>query len=190
MAKFANECLVKMNETTRNLVDVLGEDTAELTLRVGIHSGPITGGILRGAKVSCCHVSTLFATFRNCRRGLFSLTAALNSRTSQSRFQVFGDTVNTGSRMESTGESNRVQVSPTTAELLREKHGKGHWLQPRADKVEAKGKGMMQTFWLVPESTMSKAGSSFTTFSTFSSSPSSRAYPAELYKEENDEEQP
>lgn len=51
MAKFANECLVSMNETMRALSDTLGEDTIELTLRVGLHSGPVTAGVLKGAKV-------------------------------------------------------------------------------------------------------------------------------------------
>lgn len=143
MAKFANECLVKMNETTCHLVDELGEDTADLVLRIGLNSGPITAGVLRGTK---------------------------------SRFQVFGDTVNVGSRMESTGEGNRVQVSATTAKLLQHKHGKGHWLQPREDLVHAKGKGAMETYWLVPERSASNASTAATTFS----SSASRAYPAEL----------
>lgn len=41
----------------------LGPDTADLALRIGLHSGPVTAGVLRGQK---------------------------------SRFQLFGDTVNTG----------------------------------------------------------------------------------------------
>lgn len=51
MAKFANDCLVSMNETTRALSDTLGEDTAELVLRIGLHSGPVTAGVLKGEKV-------------------------------------------------------------------------------------------------------------------------------------------
>ena len=118
MAKFAGDCLLKMDGATRDLAETLGEDTRDLQLRVGLHSGPITAGILRGEK---------------------------------SRFQVFGDTVNTGSRMESTGERNRIQISSTTADLLRNKHGKESWLQQREDLVEAKGKGKMQTYWCLPD---------------------------------------
>jgi hypothetical protein len=49
--------------------------------------------------------------------------------------------------MEHTGAKNRIQVSQATADLLL-KAGKGQWVRPRTDKVDAKGKGLMQTHWL------------------------------------------
>jgi class 3 adenylate cyclase len=125
MARFATECLVQMKNTVERLKDTLGDDTAELTLRIGLHSGPVTAGILRGEK---------------------------------SRFQLFGDTVNTASRMESTGEKSRIQVSSKTADILSEA-GKGHWLRAREDLVEAKGKGKLQTYWLFSDSSQSTAKS-------------------------------
>lgn len=51
--------------------------------------------------------------------------------------------------MESTGSRNRIQVSHTTAAEI-EKLGKGHWLTKREDVVIAKGKGVMETYWLTP----------------------------------------
>lgn len=114
MAKFANDCLNKIVEITSGLVDELGEGTDDLTLRIGMHSGEVTGGVLRGEK---------------------------------SRFQLFGDTVNTASRMESTGIPRMIQVSQATADSLI-LHGKSGWLSPRQDKVVAKGKGEMQTYFL------------------------------------------
>eukprot|EP00934_Nitzschia_sp_Nitz4_P003177 Nitzschia sp. Nitz4//scaffold52_size167869//51633//56242//NITZ4_002269-RA/size167869-snap-gene-0.210-mRNA-1//1//CDS//3329554014//3167//frame0 len=69
-------------------------------------------------------------------------------RGEKSRFQLFGDTVNTASRMESTGQRNRIQVSQSTAQLLIES-GKGNWIQPREDVVHAKGKGAVQTYWVL-----------------------------------------
>ncbi|GKY96337.1 hypothetical protein MPSEU_000593400 [Mayamaea pseudoterrestris] len=50
MARFASECLAKMNDVTRKLETILGPDTRELALRIGLHSGPVTAGVLRGDK--------------------------------------------------------------------------------------------------------------------------------------------
>jgi class 3 adenylate cyclase len=64
----------------------------------------------------------------------------------RSRFMIFGDTVNTAKRMESTGSRNLVQVSEATAALI-EAAGKGRWIQPY-NTVKIEGKGEMRTFWL------------------------------------------
>ena len=55
--------------------------------------------------------------------------------------------MNTASRMESTGEPGRIQVSAATMQLLRA--GGRHELQYRG-KVAAKGKGELDTYWLQP----------------------------------------
>ena len=68
-------------------------------------------------------------------------------RGDKSRFQLFGDTVNTAARIESTGAKNRVHLSKETADLLKEA-GLGSWVTPRNDVVVAKGKGEIQTYWL------------------------------------------
>ena len=73
----------------------------------------------------------------------------------RARFQLFGDTVNTAARMESTGMKGRIQVSSATAEALKSDN-KGTWLTPRSDNVVAKGKGVLSTYWLV----LKKAGQS------------------------------
>ena len=101
------------------MVDLDGSlNTRELALRLGIHSGPCTAGVLRGDRA---------------------------------RFQLFGDTVNTASRMESTGLPNKIQVSSETAKALlseKDSSSKKSWLIPREQKVHAKGKGQMETFWV------------------------------------------
>jgi Adenylate and Guanylate cyclase catalytic domain len=51
------------------------------------------------------------------------------------------------SRMESTGHPNKIQLSKATANLLLAS-GKEHWIKPRKDAVKAKGKGLLQTFWI------------------------------------------
>lgn len=66
-------------------------------------------------------------------------------RADKGRFQLFGDTVNTASRMESTGVPTKIQVSAASAALL-EAAGT-HVLEYRG-KVAAKGKGEVDTYWV------------------------------------------
>ena len=92
----------------------LGQDSMDLGLRVGLHSGPVQGGILKGEK---------------------------------KRFQLYGNTVNVTSRMETCGLPGRIHASEETAdELVR--LGKKSWIVPRDDKISAKGVGLVQTFWI------------------------------------------
>jgi hypothetical protein len=106
----------RMDKLTKQLEMQLGYGTAELSARVGLHSGSVTGGVLRGERA---------------------------------RFQLFGDTMNTAARMESTGQAGYIQASAFTADLLVEA-GKQHWVTPRPELVTAKGKGQMQTYWINP----------------------------------------
>ncbi|CAB9515790.1 Receptor-type guanylate cyclase gcy [Seminavis robusta] len=48
MCRFARDILAKMRTLTKALEVTLGPDTGDLDLRVGVHSGPVTAGILRG----------------------------------------------------------------------------------------------------------------------------------------------
>jgi class 3 adenylate cyclase len=104
-----------MNVLTQKLEVALGPDTADLAFRIGLHSGPVTGGVLRG---------------------------------DNARFQLFGDSMNTAARIESTGTRNRVHISKQTADLLIAA-GKSHWIKPREETIVAKGLGELETFWLI-----------------------------------------
>jgi class 3 adenylate cyclase len=116
MVLFACEVMRQVPGVMKELSSKLGDECMDLNLRVGIHSGPVTAGVLRGEK---------------------------------SRFQLFGDTVNTASRIESNGEKGRIQISNETAQELFS-CGKGHWYVPRDGGIEAKGKGRLQTHWVIP----------------------------------------
>ena len=105
MAKYAMECLTTMRTLCKDLEPTLGPDTADLNVRIGLHSGPVTAGILRGERT---------------------------------RFQLFGDTVNTASDMEQTSQRGRIHISPETADQLRV-HGKEKWVVQREHS---------STFWL------------------------------------------
>ena len=48
MARFAADCMKKMDLLSTKLEVTYGPDTADLTLRIGMHSGPVTGGFLKG----------------------------------------------------------------------------------------------------------------------------------------------
>lgn len=50
IAKYAVRCLLKFNVLTKRLEANLGPGTASLGMRFGLHSGPVTAGVLRGEK--------------------------------------------------------------------------------------------------------------------------------------------
>ena len=114
MARFARDCIAEHISLSKSLELTLGPDTGDLRIRVGLHSGPITAGVLRGER---------------------------------SRFQLFGDTVNTAARLESSGEGNKIHISELTAKLIKEA-GQGEWIKERDEFVHLKGKGTMKTYWL------------------------------------------
>ena len=67
--------------------------------------------------------------------------------------------------MESNGVKGRIQVSQATADALIE-NGKEAWLVPREEKVQAKGKGEMQTYFITIEGGTSTVGNEMQLSST------------------------
>jgi adenylate cyclase len=83
----------------------------QLKLRIGIHCGPATAGVIGDMRFS---------------------------------YDVWGDAVNTASRMESNGEPGRIQVSASFRELAA-----GSFVFEERGSIDLKGIGAMRTFFLV-----------------------------------------
>ncbi len=103
VANFSLELLEVIPELQAN-------ESLPLSLRIGIHSGPVVAGVIGEKKFA---------------------------------YDLWGDTVNTTSRMESNGEPNHIHISKATHDLL----GDGYLYEARGE-IEIKGKGVMETFFL------------------------------------------
>ncbi len=86
----------------------------ELTVRFGIHSGPVVAGVIGHRKFA---------------------------------YDIWGDTVNVASRMESHGIQNKIQISAPTYELI-----KNQFVCEERGVIEVKGKGEVKAYWLVAKS--------------------------------------
>jgi class 3 adenylate cyclase len=91
--------------------DFAKQHASELTVRIGVHTGPVVAGVIGEKKFI---------------------------------YDLWGDTVNTASRMESHGVPGRIHVTASTQALLEDTFE----LEPR-DPIEIKGKGRMQTYLVV-----------------------------------------
>jgi class 3 adenylate cyclase len=106
-AQAAAEMALDMQEALAALSQRLGR---EMTMRVGIHSGPVVAGVIGSKKFI---------------------------------YDLWGDTVNLASRMESQGLGAAIQVSDATRERL-----KGAFELEARPPIHVKGRGEMQTYLL------------------------------------------
>ena len=101
------EMALEMQEAVQKLREQLGLD---LSIRVGIHIGPVVAGVIGAIKFT---------------------------------YDLWGDTVNIASRMESSGEPDCIQISEATYQAIHTRYE----CEPRGT-IEVKGKGEMKTYWL------------------------------------------
>ncbi|WP_448573881.1 adenylate/guanylate cyclase domain-containing protein [Trichothermofontia sp.] len=86
-------------------------DNQPITLRIGIHTGPVVAGVIGTRKFS---------------------------------YDLWGDTVNIASRMESQGKAGAIQVTEIVYQALA-----AHYHFKQRGNIHVKGKGMMPTYWLL-----------------------------------------
>ncbi len=92
------------------------------------------------------------ANFNRKWKQTFQLRIGINSGSvvagvigiSKFSYDIWGDTVNVASRMESTGLPGKIQVTPAIYERL-----KHHFIFEQRSAISVKGKGEMVTYWLI-----------------------------------------
>jgi class 3 adenylate cyclase len=106
----AKKCVITSQKMIHFLNKRNREHAIKWEVRIGIHSGPVTAGVVGKDKFT---------------------------------YDIFGDTVNIASRIETAGEAGRINVSAYTYELIRDEFP-GEY----RGKIKTKGKGDLDMYYL------------------------------------------
>mgnify|MGYP001608427507 FL=1 len=91
------------------------EQNSKWNLRIGIHTGSVTAGVVGDKKFA---------------------------------YDIWGDTVNTASRMESSGETGKINISVATYVHLVETHNYASLQFKHRGKIPAKNKGEIEMYFV------------------------------------------
>ena len=133
ICRFAADCIRSFNTLVSKLEVTLGPDTGDLGVRVGIHSGQVTAGVLRGDRARF----QLFGDTMNVWYVWLTTWYNIDVSSTDPTYLML-----LSARMESSSKCGKVHVSRETANHL-VKAGKQGWLRKRSDTVVAKGKGSL-----------------------------------------------
>lgn len=132
-----------INEARKVLIEKDDPSRGFINIRVGFHSGPVVSNVIGTTNKRC--VVNRHYPYDNlfCLSHLFH---PLFSWQYLKRFSLFGDTVNTSSRMESNSTANRILCSERSYELLKQQAP--HIKTKKRGKIQVKGKGDMHVYWV------------------------------------------
>jgi hypothetical protein len=129
MSRFAYKCRHRMNQFTKELEVQLGPETGELSMRMGLNSGPVTAGVLLGSNAQF----QLFGDTVNTGMSFSFQNREVGRRNLCFDYHpYFACVLIPAARMESTGVKDKIQISKTTTnELIAA--DKEHWIRPREE---------------------------------------------------------